>query len=179
MIKSYKYHNLIYFLILSMLISCSSIRNNGYEKFVLPENFKGSVIVFYDEMDLNSDENKEGEFTIYDVPESGIYFTKMKIATGVINHKYYRKIGGYNEEIRRITFPLLDNEKVDEDSIYVMNLRPGEFTKRPIGSEGDSSNFGKVKFISFIVGEIGDREKLINDEIKKRDSLIVAYLQSL
>lgn len=165
--------------ILIIMISCSSTRNNGYEKFILPENFEGSVIVLYDEKETLTEENKDGKYTVYEIPENGVYYTKKEIATGTINHKYYRKIVGYYEEIRRVTFPLLENETIDIDSIYVMDLQSGEFSKRPIGSEDDSSNYGKVKFISFLVVKYEDREKLINKDRKKIDSLQGAYIKSL
>lgn len=159
--------------------SCSSTRNNGYEKFILPENFEGSIITIYGEKDVFTKVNKDGKYTVFNIPESGIYYTQKEIATGSINHKYYRKLGGYYEEIRRVTFPLLENETIALDSTYVMDLQSGEFSKRPLGSEDHSSNYGKVKFIRFLVGKYEDQEKLLNEARRKLDSLQVTYKNNL
>jgi hypothetical protein len=175
MSRNFKFYYPNYFLILFIIISCSSNRNNGYEKFMLPENFEGSVILIYGEKESQNYEYKEGKYTIYEILESGIYYTKRNIAKGIIHHQYYRKIGGYYEEIQRLSFPLLVDENVEQDAIYVMDLRPGMFSKRPFESQEESYNFEKVEFISFIVGKIEDREKLINEEKMKLQEIIKTY----
>ena len=56
--------------------------------FLIPQNVRGEIVVFYDES-CGQEAVYENGSRIYKVPESGILITKFKENPGHLNRKFY------------------------------------------------------------------------------------------
>lgn len=76
--------------ILPMLFSIGIIVNAmRFEKYIIPEGFKGVVYVVTDK---DYGENREYDFfkRVFRIPKSGVLFTKFKQKSGIINRDFYQ-----------------------------------------------------------------------------------------
>ena len=60
-----------------------------FEKYIIPEGFKGVVYVVTDK---DYGENREYDFfkRVFRIPKSGVLFTKFKQKSGIINRDFYQ-----------------------------------------------------------------------------------------
>ncbi len=81
---------LLIFLV-GVLICTSScmIKNAESERYILPDDFQGVVLVLFDQED-GQEKEYDGEFRIYRVPESGVLKTEFSQGIGYRNIEYLR-----------------------------------------------------------------------------------------
>jgi hypothetical protein len=142
------------------------------ERYLIPENYRGSVMVIFNQKDGQKKEY-EGKRRLYRIPSTGILFTQFKDEQGWIDQDYYlvspngqrKKLGvldtrDFNEEWTLVKNP----KEPPRDSLAVFN--PG--TMGTMGNSGDKDS--KV-FLQLWVGTY-------NDTTKKKD-FTPEYIDSL
>ncbi len=137
------------------------------ERYLIPENYKGSVMVIFNQKDGEKEEY-EGRRRLYRIPPTGVLFTQFKDEQGFINQDYYyvsssgmrKKLGVL--DTRDFNEPWsLDKHKKEppRDSLAVFN--PGT-----MGTMGYTGYPNSKVFLELSVGTYNDLShgKEITDE---------------
>ena len=107
--------------------------------FLIPQNYRGKVAIIYDQKN-GENEEYEGKYRIYKIPENGILKTKFKVKGDVWNigdAKYYFV---YNNKRIPIKQYCLYCEKNKIDSINIQMI-PGEGGNFSNNSENKVTNY--------------------------------------
>lgn len=131
------------------------------ETYLIPEGYKGTVVVIFNQPDGEKPEYEDGR-RIYRIPQTGVLFTQLKDEQGMINQEYFyispngqrSKLGvldtrDFNEEWTTEKNP----HEPPRDSLAVFN--PG--TMGIMGGSDDKNN--KV-FLELSVGTYNDMKNL-------------------
>jgi len=150
---------LLFFMLLGFVFLISIAKP---EIYLIPENYSGEILVFFDQPDGTPLE-MEGKKRIYRIPENGILFTQFKWNRGAHNRKFFMIKNNTKNIIDEVSaFYIYSNEN-DSDKISVIDKRPYYFTD----AEGNEYLFRATRFI---VGKRKDFEKY--DVEIKTDSII-------
>lgn len=131
------------------------------ETYLIPEGYKGTVLVIFNQPDGEKPEYEDGR-RIYRIPKTGVLFTQLKDEQGIINQEYYyislngqkRKLGvldtrDFNEEWTTEKNP----HEPPRDSLAVFN--PGT-----MGTMGNSNDKNSKVFLQLSVGAYNDIKNL-------------------
>ncbi len=134
------------------------------ETYLIPEGYKGNVLVIFNQSDGEKPEYEDGR-RIYRIPQTGVLFTQFKDEQGIINQEYYyispngqrRKLGvldtrDFNEEWTTEKNP----HEPPRDSLAVFN--PG--TMGTMGGMGGSDDNNSKVFLGLSVGTYNDMKNL-------------------
>ncbi|WP_306352568.1 DUF6843 domain-containing protein [Flavobacterium sp. '19STA2R22 D10 B1'] len=144
---------IIILLFLACSISCSKKENSVY---ILPENYKGYIIVVYNQKN-GTPTLYENDKRIYRIPPSGILKTQFDADYGWSEFPefYYEKISSNNK------LPLkFDFKEVPNDSTVCFGGTTGTVNKNLEGTE-------TIKFTNYYIGN----KKEIENAIKAADSI--------
>jgi hypothetical protein len=151
----------IFFLIISfMLSSCDT--NGEQEIIVAPNNFKGYIIVIFNQKE-GTPIKYEGKKRVYEIPQNGILKTQFKVNDGwrEFAEYYYEKIAPENE------LPsFVEIEKVPTDTIAGFMGANGTVKK-------DSESEERLEFSEFYIGTKSDIEQA-QEQVEKLDILKLA-----
>src|SRR5258706_10122111 len=123
------------------------------ERYLIPENYKGPVIVIFNQKDGQKKEY-EGKRRLYRIPQTGVLFTQFKDEQGWINQDYYyvspngqkKKLGVLDSRDFNEDWTLVKNPKEpSRDSLAVFN--PGT-----MGTMGNSSDQNNKVFLQLWIG---------------------------
>lgn len=131
------------------------------EVFVLPDDFKGAVIVLYNKKDGQPEKYDEKGNRVYTIPENGILKTKFKFQEGWRDIKYIRKNGTQLRYLLPSDYVWNDTiTKKKNDSIYVFNA-----------SYSNDYWFlvGKIRDIDFLQKEMDKKWKLFSNPVILKD----------
>ncbi len=145
------------------------------ETYLIPEGYKGSVLVIFNQPDGEKPEYEKGR-RIYRIPQTGILFTQLKDEQGLISQEYFyitpnkqrRKLGvldtrDFNEEWTTEKNP----HEPPRDSLAVFN--PGT-----MGTMGSSDDKNSKVFLQLSVGTYHDIKNLRDFGNEYIDSLQTA-----
>ncbi len=85
-------------LITTLLLSVFSCQRETSE-YILPHDFEGIVVIFYNIKNGNEDRMINSKIT-YMIPKNGVYYTKNKILEGSLVEYYYLDSKGKKEYIK-------------------------------------------------------------------------------
>lgn len=142
------------------------------ELFLIPDGYRGNVIVIYNQKD-GIKEEYEGGRRVYRIPKTGVLFSQFKDEEGIINQEYYyvsvdgkrRKLGvldsrDFNEEWTTEKNP----KEPSRDSLAIFN--PGS-----TGTMGNSDDPDKMVFSELSVGTYKGIRSLQDFKLEYIDSL--------
>lgn len=142
------------------------------ETYLIPEGYKGTVLVIFNQPDGEKPEYEDGR-RIYRIPQTGVLFTQLKDEQGIINQEYFyispngqrRKLGvldtrDFNEEWTTEKNP----HEPPRDSLAVFN--PGT-----MGTMGSSDGKINKVFLQLSVGTYNDIKNLHDFSNEYIDSL--------
>jgi hypothetical protein len=142
------------------------------ETYLIPEGYKGTVLVIFNQPDGEKPEYEDGR-RIYRIPQTGVLFTQLKDEQGIINQEYFyispngerRKLGvldtrDFNEEWTTVKNP----HEPPRDSLAVFN--PGT-----MGTMGSSDDKNSKVFLQLSVGVYNDMKNLHDFSNEYIDSL--------
>jgi hypothetical protein len=149
----------------------SYLRRPEKETFLIPEGYKGNVVVIFNQPDGEKPEYENGR-RIYRIPHSGILFTQLKDEEGMIDQQYYyvspngerRKLGVL--DVRDFNEAWTTEKNLHEpprDSLAVFN--PGT-----MGTMGNANGDSKI-FSQLSVGTYNDLRNLRDFSSEYIDSL--------
>lgn len=160
-------------LIVLVLISGSCfLKSNPTDGiYLIPQGYKGDVIIFFNQPDGVLPETENGLY-VYKIPEDGVLKVRTQGATGAVNPSYFYL--GKNNERQRVEYLRITgaqspsgepqnkfgniNQTEYENGVYVMNAGGlGSFNVKT----------GVVKYTSFVVGAPKDADHLY-DKMQKR-----------
>ena len=119
------------------------------EVFVLPQNFKGIVVIAYDQKDGLDDTIEDGKF-IYRIPQNGVMKLKRKEVTTLSKSWYYFEDEQGKRTILDFCFPPCEEMKNNPDKFFAYGK-----------SNGGTENEGEeIEFTSFLVGTSHDTDSL-------------------
>jgi hypothetical protein len=142
------------------------------ERYLIPEDYRGSVIVIFNQKDGQKKEY-EGKRRLYRIPSTGVLFTQFKDEQGWINQDYYLvSPNGQRKKLR-----VLDTRDFNEEWTLVKNPKEppkdslAVFNPGTMGTMGNSSDPESKVFLQLWVGTY-------NDTTKKKD-FTTEYIDSL
>jgi hypothetical protein len=116
--------------------------------FILPEGFKGIVLIAYDQQDGINDLKQDGKI-VYKIPESGVLKLKRETASTLSQSNYYfeNKLGQRTE-----FYYCYDHNEMKKDSskVYAFGASNGGF----------ENNGERLEITTFWVGSENDRDSL-------------------
>lgn len=142
------------------------------ETYLIPEGYKGTVLVIFNQPDGEKPEYEDGR-RIYRIPQTGILFTQLKDEQGLIDQEYFyispngqrRKLGvldtrDFNEEWTTEKNP----HEPPRDSLAIFN--PGT-----MGTMGNSDDKNSKVFLELSVGTYNDIKTFGDFKTEYIDSL--------
>jgi hypothetical protein len=94
------------------------------ELYLVPENFKGEIIVLFDQPDGESMKYLDGK-RIYNIPQSGVLFTQFPWNPGSKNRKFCYSINGNMKTIEETKQTALSKkETIDSNFVSVIDKGP-------------------------------------------------------
>jgi hypothetical protein len=142
---------IILLLLILLSAGCFLFNSNKpmYEIHILPEKFKGVVMIIHSQKDGENIEIEHGAI-IYKIPPTGILKTKNPLTGGLTQVKYYYGVISDKTEIKYV----FDYNKISLDTICVFGLSTG--TNRAGGPDA-------FDVTTYMVGTKKDVEKLSKD----------------
>lgn len=119
------------------------------EVFILPQNFKGIVIIAYDQKDGLEDVLEDGKF-IYRIPPNGVIKLKRKEVTTLSKSWYYFEDGQGKRTILDYCIPPCEEMKSNPNRFFAYGKSNG----------GVENEGGQIEFTSFLVGTSNDTDSL-------------------
>ena len=117
--------------------------------YVLPEGFKGIVLIAYDQQDGLEDVKENGKL-IYRIPKNGILRLKRKEAATISQSWYYFEDDQGNRTEFYYCFPPCEEMKNESNEIFAFGKTNGSFE-----NEGE-----KLELTTFFVGASSDSDSL-------------------
>lgn len=145
-----------------LLFITACIRDAEPEIFLVPNNYKGVVIVLFDQE--GASEEFEGNKRIYVIPKGGILETPFPKTMHGKLHQQIFYVNDQNEKIIEISTDYPDGS--DSVKIYMMNGVYGDFY---------SSDKRKVYYRSFTLGTYQDMDSLRVEAGKKLEEIKSNY----
>lgn len=140
------------------------------ETFLIPENYKGAIVVVFENTNKEDDSKKE---RIYKIPESGILYTPHSRTTGILKHKYYYvdSSGNKVKEIKSFDYEEYHNNISNPDEVYRLDIYDG------VTEKNDKSIYNnKMLWILMSFGSSKDnREALRREGFAIKDSISKYY----
>ena len=142
------------------------------ETYLIPEGYKGSVFVIFNQPDGEKPEYEDGR-RIYRIPLTGVLFTQLKNEHGIINQEYFyispnglrRKLGVLDKRDFNEEWAIKKNQhEPPRDSLAVFN--PGT-----MGTMGSSDDKTSKVFLQLSVGTYNDLKNLHDFSNEYIDSL--------
>ena len=122
------------------------------ESFLIPQNYRGQIVVFYNEK-CGQEPVYENGRRIYNIPESGILITKIKENRGYLDRKFYLlDENGNRSEILEFHWQSFETEK--ENWKHFNSSPIEEFTKDSVGAAwayGTETYFLSKNSISYMI----------------------------
>lgn len=119
------------------------------EVFILPQNFKGIVVIAYDQKDGLDDTIEDGKF-IYRIPQNGVMKLKRKEVTTLSKSWYYFEDEQGKRTILDFCFPPCEEMKNNPDKFFAYGKSNGGF-----------ENAGEqLEMTTFFVGTSHDTDSL-------------------
>lgn len=119
------------------------------EVFILPHNFKGIVLIAYDQKDGLEDVKEDGKL-IYKIPQNGVLKLKRKEATTLSKSWYYFEDEQGKRTVLEYCFAPCDEMKNNPDIFFAYGTSNG-------GAESEGQ---KLEMTTFLVGTFHDRDSL-------------------
>jgi len=144
------------FLTIILLASCEHYCEP--EIFLIPENYKGTIYIIYNQKDGVDKEYENGK-RVYRIPSNGILLTKFRDEYGIINQEYYYLTKDNTR--RRLT--IMDTRDFNEE--WTLQKNPHEpsrdslaiFNPATTGTMGDKNE--EYKFQQTFIGTYNDIKK--------------------
>jgi hypothetical protein len=119
------------------------------EVFILPQNFKGIVVIAYNQKSGLNDIIQDGKI-IYKIPQNGVIKLKRKEVTTLSKSWYYFEDEQGNRTILDYCFPPCEDIKNNPNKFFAYGK-----------SNGGTENEGEqIEFTSFLVGTSHDTDSL-------------------
>lgn len=144
-----------YLSVLVLLVSCSKRIN--ITELIIPENFEGSIMVFYGVKNGHNDKDINNKVT-YKIPKDGIYYTQNLFGHGFVLEQYYYDAKGEKKKIENIVFAKYHKTYVKE-KLYVVEDLPS--LNRFINEEK-----GQLDCYGLIISS--DTTKIYREEVRKK-----------
>jgi len=141
--------NPLFILLLSFcLLSCRSIDK---EKFVLPVNYEGPVIVIFDQKNGNKKQYDKDGYRVYEIQSNGVCKTQFKVQGGEIIQKFeYKNIDGTLQDLKDMRYD-------SAEDIYQNPEAPAVLPPNQIYTANWGSTLsGDINYHDFIVGKSKD-----------------------
>ena len=122
----------LHFFMIILIGICSCSKYIEPEIFLLPMNYRGLILLIYDE-DFGEDQRFEGKFRVYDIPNDGILLTKFPPNEGHFNEKIQQFFYVDGQERIRIPYSNL-GDKDHPDSVYIYHGAIGNIDLFPFYS---------------------------------------------
>jgi len=174
-----KFNYSCFFLFLA-LIGCTN--HAPSETFLIPENYKGAIVLVFENTNKEDDQKKE---RIYKIPESGILYTPYSRTTGILKHKYYYVNGSGNKvkEIKKFDYEEYHNNIIDPDEVNRLDMYDGRtiIKSKPKKENTNqktisSDDFEHIKWILITLGSSkDDRDILRKEGFAMKDSIFKYY----
>ena len=160
-----------------LFISCtisSCAQNVTPQTFLIPKNFKGQIILIYDQP-CGIDVPLTNGRLVFKIPENGILILKNKHETGIINHEYYL-VNESGSQISKLEFLIQQNYNED----YTTTKNPDEPDRNKLGVFLNGSGMAELsngKTYTFDEMNVNSWEGLkIDKSFMKNDAVIDSTL---
>lgn len=148
--------------------------------YVLPQGFKGGVIILFEQENGELPHVEDGLF-VYRIPSSGILRVSMKGYTGVVNKKFFFDDGKVRHPIDtlRITGDTAPSGQPQNryGNISEADVERGVFVMNVGGLGSFRSPKGVISYTSFIVGTPKDSEDIYRELEDRLDKIQNEFTQ--
>ncbi|MBV7269779.1 DUF6843 domain-containing protein [Winogradskyella luteola] len=136
----------------------SSCKTNEKAVFYVPEGFKGTVVVVFEQEDGQEKEYINNE-RVYRIPKDGVLYSKFEEPNqGTIEHKYYYVENNNILQTIDKYIPYTEANKFHSDSVYVLQ----EFNGGHKSYENDKAK-DEIRYMYSSIGKLKNKENLINE----------------
>lgn len=154
------------------------ITKDEKELFLIPKDFKGTVLIIFDQKDGAEKEYDEEHRRVYKIPNSGILYTQFPVPESgeILDQKFFylRSDNSKGEEILNIDLEESYKRKIDENKVYIIKEYPAGFenlSPNVVSPEGKTRHTD-INFLCAIIGKLSEQQILLN----KNDSIIKATI---
>lgn len=148
--------------------SCSLLAQPVEITYLIPENYRGGVIIFFDQPDGITPEKTESGDYLYRIPADG--FLKIKTPLEKKGYKlnyYFVDVQGNRTQLEYIYPTTYVRDPGDTTSRRHGEISGNERASRIFVESHETNSFngrkGKVYFFSFVVGKLDENDKAFND----------------
>lgn len=144
--------------------------------YLIPENYRGGVIVFFDQPDGITPEKTENGGYIYRIPADGLLKIKTPIGKTGYKFNYYLVDAQGNRTRLEYIYPTNYVGNPNNSTLRRNGEITGDERKNKVFAENHETNNyngrkGKVYFFSFVVGKLDENGKAFNDMRFKIDDI--------
>ena len=146
-----------------VFISCE--KHAEPEIFLIPDNYTGAIVIVFDQ-DNGEKRLYKDKKRLYEIPETGVLYTKFSRPEGTLKQEFYYK----NDLSNKIESILLEKETSPNLS-YVLDEYGGQSSLLPKEgiSEGETKSYSELKWMYFTIGKTSSNREILRG---KANSLI-------
>lgn len=161
--------------LLVYLLGC--FQHAEHEKFLIPENFTGTIVIFFDQKGSPIEYNQDS-IRIYRVPDNGVLKSGLPRAKGVLNQKFYY-VDSTGSILKELKYTVdVPNQKQKKET-YVYGIFDGKMTINPdvnvARTKYSNTKSKKVDYIYFSVGDL----RMMEENIEKSHSRIEQVIKEM